>query len=111
MHQSNIIQFLPRDKLRDRNATEHFTGKTPYISEYCDFDFYDLVWYHPGIHPNFNEKNRTLVRWLGISHRIVSDMCYWIINKSGTVIAETTVQNVTRDDMLDAKTAAQVENF
>ena len=27
------------------------------------------------------------------------------------MIAETTVQHVTIDDMLDAKTAAQVENF
>ena len=31
--------------------------------------------------------------------------------KSVTVIAETTVKHVTRDYMLDAKTAAQVENF
>ena len=31
--------------------------------------------------------------------------------KSGTVIAETTVQHVTRDNMLDAKTASQVEIF
>ena len=32
-------------------------------------------------------------------------MCYWILTKSGTVIAETTVQHVTRNDMLDKTTA------
>ena len=36
-------------------------------------------------------------------------MC--ILTKSGTVIAETTVQHVTRDDMLDAENAAQIENL
>ena len=60
---------------------EHVTVKTPEITEYCDFDFYDLVWYHTGLHPNFNDENRTLSRWLGISKRIGSDMCYWILIK------------------------------
>ena len=31
--------------------------------------------------------------------------------KSVTVIAEIIIQNVTRDDMLDAETAAQVKIF
>ena len=35
---------------------ENVTVKTPHISEFCGFDFYDLVWYHPGLHPNFNDK-------------------------------------------------------
>ena len=30
---------------------------------------------------------------------------------TGTLIAETTVQQVTIDDILDAKTAEQIENF
>ena len=38
-------------------------------------------------------------------------MCYWILTKSGTVIAKKTVKYVTRNDMLDAETTAQVENF
>ena len=87
---------------------EHVTGKTPNISEYCDFYFYDLVWYHPGIYTNFNDGNRGLERWLGVSHRIRSAMCYWVMKKSGTVIVETTVQHVTRNDILNADTAAQV---
>ena len=38
-------------------------------------------------------------------------MCYLIPTKAGTVIEETTVQHVTRDDMIDAQTVAQVENI
>ena len=38
-------------------------------------------------------------------------MRYWVLTKSGTVIAETTVQHVTIDDMLDSDISAQVENF
>ena len=66
---------------------ENVTGKTPDISEYCDFDFYYLVWYHPGLHTNFNDENRALGRWLGVYRRIGSDMCYWALKKSVTVIA------------------------
>ena len=112
MHQAKIRQFLPPDNLRGRTAIENVTGRTSDISEYCDFDFYDLVWCHPGLHPNFNEKNRTLVRWLGVYHKIGSYMCYYrILKKSGTVISATTVKHVTRDDMLDVETAAQVKIF
>ena len=93
---------MTQDNLRVRTAMEHVTIRTPYISEYCDFYFYDLVWYHPGLHPNFNDENRNLGRWLGVSHRIGSDICYLILTKSGTVIEETTIQHVTRDNMIDA---------
>ena len=109
MYQANIIQFLPRENLQGRTVMEHVTSKTPDISKYNDFDFYDLVLYHPGLYPNFNDKNRTLVQWLGVSHRIGSDMCYWTVAKSGTVIVETVVKHATIYDMLNTKTAAQVE--
>ena len=38
-------------------------------------------------------------------------MYYLIPTKSGTVIEETTIQHVTRDDMIDAQTVAHVENI
>ena len=90
---------------------EHVTIKTPYIYEQRYFDFYALVWYHPELYTNFNDDNRTLGRWLGVSNRIGSDICYWILPKSATVIAKTNVQHVTRYYMLDAETSEQVENF
>ena len=110
-HSAKIRQFIPRDKLRGRTAMESVTGKTPDISEYCDFDFYDLVWYHPGVHPSISEDNRSLGRWLGVSHRVGSDMCYWILTKSGEVIAETTVQHATAEDENDPDIKPQIKQF
>ena len=108
---AKIMQFLPRNSLNGRTGYEEVTGKTPDISEYCDFDFYDLVWYYPGVHPSISEDNRALGRWLGVSHRIGSDMCYWIMPVNGQAIAETTVQHVTRDDMLDPTVSKSIEKF
>ena len=110
-HQAHVRQMLPRDQLNGRTAMEHVTGKTPDISELCDFDFYDLVWYHPGPHPNFGDEIRKLGRWLGIAHRIGSELCYWILTKDGNVIAETTVQHVTREDMQEDAIKTQVHAF
>ena len=110
-HQAHIRQMLPRDQLNGRTAMEHVTGKTPDISELCDFDFYDLVWYYPGPHPNFGDELRKLGRWLGIAHRIGSELCYWILTKEGHVIAETTVQHVIREDMQDEAIKSQVQAF
>jgi hypothetical protein len=90
---------------------EEVTGKIPHISEYCDFDFYDLVWYFPGVHPSISQDNRALGRWVGVSHRIGSDMCYWIITSDGIPISESTVQHVTRDDMLEPEIMNQIEEF
>ena len=110
-HQTKLRQFLPRNKLNGRTAYEHVTGKTPDISEYCDFDFYDLVWYHAGTHHDFSNDNRALGRWLGVSHRVGSDMCYWILTQTGHIVAESTVQHVTKDDMSDPDIKEQVDDF
>ena len=38
-------------------------------------------------------------------------MCYLISTKSDTVIEETTVQHVTKDNIIDTQIVAQVENI
>ena len=38
-------------------------------------------------------------------------MCYWIMPVNGQAIAETTVQHVTRDDILDPTISASIEKF
>ncbi|KAL7523584.1 hypothetical protein ACHAWF_000579, partial [Thalassiosira exigua] len=111
IHASKNTQILPRSQLRDRTTLEAVIGKTPDISEFCDFDFYDLVWYHAGVHPGVDEQNREVGRWLGVSEHVGSDMCYWILSNSGKVIAETTIQHVVRDDLLDPTLKKLVDDF
>ena len=103
-HQAKIMSLIPRGR-EGRSGYEIVTGKTPDISEYIDFDIWDPVWYHREDSPD----KRDIGRWIGISHRIGSDMCYWIVTKSGTVIAETTVQHFTRDDSLNDEHSKQLD--
>jgi hypothetical protein len=79
-----------------RTGYEIITGDTPDISEWTDFSFYDWVWYW---HTPGDVANPRLGRWLGVSHRIGSALCYWILPASGRVISRTTVQHVLESEM------------
>ena len=63
-----------------------------------DFGFYDIVWYHDQPKPDLTDESRKLGRWLGVSHRVGSDLCYWVLTVSGKVISCTTVQHVTQQE-------------
>ena len=89
-----------------RTGLERLTGDTPDISEWLDFDIYDQVWFRdsPG-----KEENPRLGRWLGVSHRIGSALCYWVIDEKGTVYSRTTVQHVTSQDLKSEDICRQFE--
>jgi hypothetical protein len=82
-----------------RPGMEEISGNTIDISEWLDFEFYDLVWYWDEAKMDLNEDQRLLGRWIGIAHRVGSDMTYWILTKACRVIARSTVQHVTTEDM------------
>jgi hypothetical protein len=96
----------------NRTGYEEVTGQTPDISEWLDFEFYDLVWWldRPN-KPDFTENTRRLARWLGVSHRVGSDLSYWLITESGKIISKTSVEHVTRDDYLQAEIKAEIDRF
>jgi folate-dependent phosphoribosylglycinamide formyltransferase PurN len=52
-----------------------------------------------------------LGRWLGVSHCVGSDLCYWIVTDSGQVVSKTSVEHVTRDDYLNEDMKAKVKEF
>jgi len=95
---------------QDRTGLEQLTGQTPDISEWLDFTFYDLVWCHTSGN-EVGTPQRVLGRWIGVSHRIGSDLCYWILIQSGKVLASTTVQHVTTDDAATPAVALQITHF
>ena len=41
---------------------------------------------------DMNEEQATTGRWLGIAHRVGSDMTYWVLTESGKMLARSTVQ-------------------
>jgi hypothetical protein len=87
------------------------TGETPDISEWIDFEFYDRVWFYDHKKIEMDSNGKRLARWLGIAHRVGSDLCYWLLLPSGKVLARTTVQHVTREDMLNEDVKMQINRF
>ena len=45
------------------------------------------------------------------SHRVGSDLCYWLITNSGKIISKTSVEHVTRDDYLQEDLKKEIEEF
>ena len=96
---------------QDRHTRyEELTGQTSDISEWIDFEFYDLVyWYDRPNKPDVSNNVRRLARWLGILHRVISGMCYWLITESGKLISKNSVEHVTRDGMLASGTKQHID--
>ena len=82
---------------------EKITGQTIDISEYLDFAFWDLIWYWDYSKlVDMGDEQKKFGRWLGIAHRVGSNMCYWILTKYGKVIAWMTVQHVLFSELQQA---------
>jgi hypothetical protein len=92
-----------------RSGYEMVTGNTPDINEWLDFEFYDLVWWIDWLNkPNVNDVTE---KWLGVSHRVGSDLCYWLFTDSGQVASKTLVKHVTRNDYLHEDTRKRIKKF
>ena len=79
-----------------RTALERITGDTTDISEWLEFEFYDICWYWD----NQQDTNEPKIgRWLGVSHRVGSALCYWVLTDKGKILARTTVQHVTKEEV------------
>jgi hypothetical protein len=94
-----------------RPGIERLTSDTINISKWLDFDFFDQVWYWDQKKMDMTEEQASLGRWLGIAHRIGSDMTYWILTESGKVIARLIVQHVTTTDMLADAMKTRMSTF
>ena len=46
-----------------------------------------------------------------MSHRVSSDLCYWLIMESGKIIAKTSVKHITHDDYLQVDKKAKIDEF
>ena len=62
---------------------EQVAGETPDISEYLDFGFYNKVWYKG----NTGLGEILPGRWLGVSSRTGTLMCYHALTKTAIIIS------------------------
>ena len=110
IYEVGILNRIPRGS-KDRTGLEIVTGQTPDISEWLDFGFYDRVWSYDHKKTDMAGIGKQLARWLGVAHRVGSDLCYWLLLGNGNIIARTTIQHVTREDMLNEETKTQICQF
>ena len=111
VYEAEILSRLSRGR-DGRTGYEEVFGQTPNIAEYVDFEFYDLVWWWDKADKmSSTEDPKRLARWLGISHRVGGDMCYWLVTASGKVISKSSVQHVIRDDFSNPSTKAKIDEF
>ena len=94
---------------------ERISGNTPDISEWIDFEMYDLVWFWDTAKrlkdPSTEGGSRRLGRWIGIAHQIGSDLCYWVLPETGVPMARTTVQHVPELDLQMDEIKEKVKAF
>ena len=109
IYESEILFRISRAP-NEWSGIEQITGETPDISEWLDFSFFDLVWYHVASNDTSTDP-RQLGRWLGVSHRVGSALCYWVLTKSGKVISSITVQHVTQEDNTHPDTQNRIQAF
>jgi hypothetical protein len=58
-----------------------------------------------------DDSGRRLAQWLGVVHRIESNLCYWLLLESGKVIARTSVQHVICNDYLNDDVKRNINIF
>ena len=82
-----------------KTSIEHVTGETPDISNWLDFTFYEPCWYMH-YHGNVMDKSKASIgRWLGVSHNVSYQLCYYVLTDKGRVIARHSVQHITEDEL------------
>lgn len=92
-----------------RTPYEIVTGNTPDITEYTEFAWYEaVIYYEDAIFPNPKEH---IGRWLGVAHRVGQALCYWILNKSGKVLACTSIRKITSDELATNTMTEQIHAF
>jgi len=88
---------------------EMVTGNTPDISEYVEFIWYDPVFYYDDT--PFPQGKHILAQWLSVAHQVGQAMCYWLLTQTGQVIARTSVQNLTLDELFSPDIKQAIHDF
>ena len=102
----NLIAH-PHFKLQGRTPYEIVVGRTPDISEYLDYHWYQNVWYYDQ-EAQFPEDRRKLGKWIGVAHRVGQALCYYILPASARPIVRSTVQALTDDELLSESICEQI---
>ena len=84
------------------------TSHTIDISEWLEFGFYDLVWFWNN--QSYDTKPM-LGRCLGVSHRVGSALCYWILSEKGKFLSRTTFNHLTSEEPRDPGVQERIRDY
>ena len=87
---------------------ELLTGYSIDVSEWMEFEFYDIVWFWNN---QSDDTEQILGLWSGLSHRVGSDRCYWILSDKGKVLSQLTVQHLTTEEPRDPDFQEQIYDY
>jgi hypothetical protein len=97
---AEITCLIPNDLYGAHGRTPHeiVTGNTPDITEYVEFGWFDPIYYYDDT--PFPDPKCAIGRWLGVAHRVGQALCYWVLTITGSVIARTTIQKMSNDELI-----------
>ena len=58
-----------------------------------------------------DDTNPILGRWIGVSYRVGSDICYFIISEKGKVLSRITVQRITAEEPRDPDVQERIRGY
>jgi hypothetical protein len=97
----------PHYSLNGGTPYEIVTGRTPDISEYLDFGWYDDLWYFDQ-EADFPNDARKLGKWMGVAHCLGQVLCYYILNDQARVIVRSSMPTISKDEYNDPAIKAQI---
>ena len=87
---------------------ERLTGDTINISQWLEFDFYDLVWFWNN---HSDDTNPMLGPWLGVSNRVGSALCYWTISEKVNVLSRNAVQHLNAEEPSNTYVQERIHDY
>ncbi len=92
---ANIRRLTAHDipDLNGRVPSEAYSGDTPDISEYAQFDWYQYVWYID------SDGARKLGRWIGVATNYGAPMTFWVLPRSCKPIVRSSVQAILKEEL------------
>jgi len=104
------LMVHPHYKAQGRTPYEIVTGRTPDISEYLDYHWFQTVWYLDQ-DAQFPEERRKHGKWIGVAHRVGQALCYYILPASARPIVRSTVQPLTQDELNSPTVKACIQDL
>jgi hypothetical protein len=86
------------------------SGETADISNLCEHEWFQWIWYRDEISP-FPNDSKTLGRYLGPAKSVGPEMCCHILKPNGRIIQRTTVGAITPAEFNEDALQSRMEDF